>query len=253
MALSSIAVALYRVSLAATILLLMSCNAQMRTFTAQNSEPVSVNEIPKSFEPSFDPTIEKNDNSVNENSDSKNDEQLKKDSSQFSKDNTKESFIEPSTKIKTKPSNVIEAADIVMRYEGQKLKTPCNYYLQRVLEVIGFPAKDFLASEFYLYAKKYFKNYKAEKFVNNTQGSDRGRLKKYLWSFPERTAFILQWSSSLLSPHGHVAIVERVDQQLIIYQSSLNKYTARKDQTTVDRLLNGWARRELTVFSGFEE
>ena len=146
-------------------------------------------------------------------------------------------------------STFIKNADWVMTHEGKKIGTPCNFYLMRVLEVSGFPLDFFLANDFDHYAKKYFKHVQVTEFKNDRSGSDIARLKQHLWSFPERTPFILQWNG--LGMHGHIAIVERIHDQLIIYQASLNKYTARKDQTTVQTLLNGFNRRTLVVYANF--
>lgn len=148
-------------------------------------------------------------------------------------------------------SPFIKDAEWVMVHEGKKIGTPCNLYLLRVLEVAGFPNDDFLANDFDIYAKKYFKSYKAVDFKNDGLGSEIARLKNHLWSYPERMPFIMQWSRS--GVRGHIAILERIHDRLIIYQASLNKYTARKDQTTVQSLLSGFNRRTLTVYSEFKK
>lgn len=146
-------------------------------------------------------------------------------------------------------SSFIKNAEWVMTHEGKKIGTPCNLYLLRVLVVSGFPQDFFLANDFDHYAKKYFKHAQVSEFKNDHSGSDIARLKQHLWSFPERTPFILQWAG--VGMHGHIAIVERIQDQLIIYQANLNRYTARKDQTTVQNLLNGFNRRVLTVYTNF--
>ena len=146
-------------------------------------------------------------------------------------------------------STFIKNADWVMTHEGKKIGTPCNLYVMRVLEVSGFPQDFFLANNFDRYARKYFRYAQITEFKNDRSGSDIARLKQHLWSFPERTPFIFQWNG--IGMHGHIAIVERIQDQLIIYQASLDKYTARKDQTTVQTLLNGFNRRVLTVYANF--
>lgn len=146
-------------------------------------------------------------------------------------------------------SSFIKTADWVMTHEGKRIGTPCNLYVMRVLVVAGFPQDFFLANDFDHYAKKYFKHAQVTEFKNDHSGSDIARLKQHLWSFPERTPFIFQWSG--IGMHGHIAIVERIHDQLIIYQANLHRYTARKDQTTVQNLLNGFNRRVLTVYANF--
>lgn len=146
-------------------------------------------------------------------------------------------------------SKFIISAEWVMINEGKKIGTPCNFYLSRVLVLSGYSSDRFLATDFDVYAKKNLKNSQVLHFVNDGNGSEMVRLKQHLWSFPERTPFIMQWSRS--GAIGHVAIVERVGSMLIIYQASLNKYSARKDYTSISRLLSGQMRRTLSVYSGF--
>lgn len=164
----------------------------------------------------------------------------------------------PNTPIATDPakkpnvpevSQFIKNAEIVMINEGKKIGTPCNFYLSRVLEISGFSKAPFLANDFDDYAKKYFSHFRVVNFVNDFWGSDKARLKQHIWSYPERTPFVMQWSRTGF--YGHLAIVERIGDQLIVYQASLNSHTARRDQTTVDILLNGLNRRTLAVYTEF--
>lgn len=146
-------------------------------------------------------------------------------------------------------SKFIINAEWVMINEGKKIGTPCNFYLSRVLVVSGYSSNRFLATDFDIYAQKNLKNAHVVHFINDGKGSELARLKQHLWSFPQRTPLIMQWSRS--GATGHVAIVERVGNMLIIYQASLNKHTARKDYTSIHRLLTGEMRRTLSVYSGF--
>lgn len=148
-----------------------------------------------------------------------------------------------------KASPFILNAERIMITEGKKIGTPCNRYLMRVLEVSGYAKQSFLANDFDLYAKKHLKDARAIDFVNDGRQAESGRLKRHLWSYPERTPFIMQWSRT--GVRGHVAIVERIKDKLIIYQANLNKHSARKDLTTIDRLLSGYNRRTLSVYSEF--
>ncbi len=144
-------------------------------------------------------------------------------------------------------SKIITMAQKIMETEGRKLGTACNLFVHRVLQVSGFASEIFMANDFEIYAKRYFKRYKAEDFTRDSSNAEEKRLHNYIWAYPERTAFIVQWSRS--GVHGHIAFVERIGEKLVIYQSSLGSRTARKDQTTVDILLNGYNRRQLTVYS----
>ncbi|MBC7458189.1 MAG: hypothetical protein H7235_07930, partial [Bdellovibrionaceae bacterium] len=142
---------------------------------------------------------------------------------------------EPPEKVETKTeqpaaaSNFIIATYNTMVHEGKKIGAACNFYVERVLEVLGFKTVDFLANDFDLAAQKIFKSYKVVMLTNVTE------LKRHLWSYRERTGFILQWERA--GAPGHVAIVEGVGETIYIYQASLNKYTARVEKTTVVRLL----------------
>jgi len=148
-----------------------------------------------------------------------------------------------------KPSAFILNAERVMIKEGKKIGTPCNFYLMRVLQVSGYSSETFLANDFDLYAKRHLKSAQVVHFVNDGKEAESSRLKHHLWSYPERTPFIMQWSR--LGVRGHVAIVERINDRLIIYQASYKKYFPRKDQITADRLLSGFNRRTLSVYSEF--
>ncbi len=146
-------------------------------------------------------------------------------------------------------SKFIRNADYIMLTEGEKIGTPCNRYLQRVLQYSGYPPGSYLANDFNIYAAKKIPYAGIAHFVHDRNGSEIERLRRHLWSFPERTPFIMQWSRPGVP--GHLAIVERVREKLIIYQASLNKYTARKDQTTVSILLSGYNRHTLSVYANF--
>lgn len=146
-----------------------------------------------------------------------------------------------------KTSRLIYYAQLIMETEGHRLGTACNFYVHRVLQATGFVHHVYLANDFHQYAKKYFKTYKAEVFKVEGSNSDVKRLKQYLWSYPERTPFIMNWTRP--GRHGHIAIIERLNDKLVIYQASLGTKTPRKDQTTPERLLNGSGRRHLTVYS----
>lgn len=135
------------------------------------------------------------------------------------------------------------AYDVVVN-EGKKLGTACNRYVMRVLQLMGFNSRDgFVANGFDIYAKKNFKNYKAHTFSNTKE------LDLHLKSYPERTAFILQWKRA--GRHGHIAILERYNNKYFIYQSSLNSYTPKVGATTVNSLLNSSSRKNVIVYSDF--
>lgn len=147
-------------------------------------------------------------------------------------------------------SRFIKVAFWVVQNEAKKIGTPCNFYVSRVLELSGYSDNGFLANDFDIYAKKHFSTYKDEKFATTNIQSERLRLKRHLWSYPSRTPFILQWERQAPKP-GHIAIVERIGDQLVIYQASLNRHIARREQTTIDRLLSASRAPRMTVYSEF--
>ncbi len=139
-------------------------------------------------------------------------------------------------------SNLIKMAYWVVINESAKLQAACNIYVMRVLESLGFNiTQGFLANDFDLYAKKNIKNYKQVFFTETTE------LKRHLWSYPEREGFIIQWKRK--NGPGHIAIVERVGDQLYAYQASLNRYHARINETNIETLLAMNGTKGLTVFS----
>jgi len=164
---------------------------------------------------------------------------------------TKPEPIKPPVVIKSEPSEFIKIAHEVMVKEGKKIGTPCNFYVRRVLMRAGYKDEGFLANDFDVYAKKNFISYKAIDFKIDKNGTDKAELKKYIWSYPERTPFIAQWTRP--GNYGHVAIIERAGDDLVIYQASINQYTARRDLTTVDRLLSSQKRAFLTLYSEFKK
>lgn len=163
----------------------------------------------------------------------------------------------PKPSVKEKPastsgeaSRFIKVAFWVVQNEAKKIGTPCNFYVSRVLELSGYSDDGFLANDFDIYAKKHFSSYQAEKFTTSNLASERMRLKRHLWSYPARTPFIIQWERPAPKP-GHIAIVERIGDQLVVYQASLNRHIARREQTSIDRLLSTSRASRMTVYSEF--
>lgn len=150
----------------------------------------------------------------------------------------------------TEASRFIKVSFWVVQNEARKIGTPCNFYVSRVLELSGYSDDGFLANDFDLYARKHFSSYKDERFVTQNLESERRRLKRYIWSYPARTPFILQWERPRPKP-GHIAIVERIGDQLVVYQASLNRHIARREQTSIDILLSPTRGANLTVYSEF--
>ncbi len=111
----------------------------------------------------------------------------------------------------------------------------------------GFANEGFIANDFDNYAAKNFSHVRAVKFQIDNNGDSLNRLKIHIWSYPERTPFIMQWSRS--GGHGHVALLERIQDKLVIYQASLNSQYPNKRQTLLKALINKNGREHLTVYS----
>jgi len=171
--------------------------------------------------------------------------------SENKKDEEKDQVIDPPI------SEFIRIAHEVMVKEGKQIGTPCNFYLRRVLVRAGFKNEGFGANDFDVYAKENFLSYKSQDFKltrdKKANELEQGELKRYIDSYPVRTPFILQWTRPI-GKHGHVAIVERYDENtLVIYQASLNRHSANRKETTIKMLLTtAGLRSNLTVYSEFK-
>lgn len=210
-------------------LILSGCSDGLRS----NFTPESVNVVPETFEHPERDQQEGNDQDQE-------DQQTQK-----PPENTKPGTLPKNSQ--KDPSRIMYYAQKIMETEGRRLGTACNFYVHRVLQVAGFVYDVFLANDFDDYAKRYFKHYKEVDFYRDTSNAEEIRLKQHIWSYPERTPFIVNWTRA--SVHGHIAFIERIGEKLVIYQSSLGTKTPRKDQTTPEILLNGYNRRQLTVYS----
>ena len=157
----------------------------------------------------------------------------------------------PSIDTVPEASLFVKKAFWVVQNEARKIGTPCNFYVSRVLELSGYSDKSFLANDFDIYAQNHFSTYKNEIFNTANLESERLRLQRHIWSYPQRTPFIFQWERAKPKP-GHIAIVERIGDQLVVYQASLNRHIARREQTSIDRLLNHTRSARMTVYSEFE-
>lgn len=132
----------------------------------------------------------------------------------------------------------------VVNNESHKLGSACNRYLMRVLQIYGFnTGNGFVANDFDLYAKRHFEHYKTKKI---TSADD---LKRLIDTYSERTAFILQWERS--SGHGHVAILERQENNYYIYEASLNRYNPRIKKISLQSLFAPYRIGQLTVYTNF--
>ncbi len=157
----------------------------------------------------------------------------------------------PFPKSSASMSKIIQNAYLVMNSKKDVawVKTACNRYLSLVLARSGYSRDGFLANDFDIYAKKNLKQARDILFKGETNlGSELARLKQHIWSYPERTPFILQWTRPT-GRHGHVAILERIGDRLFIFQASLGAYEPRMNEIKVNTLLNSRSSRHLNVYS----
>jgi hypothetical protein len=150
-----------------------------------------------------------------------------------------------------KNSSLSEISKWVIKNEAKKIGPYCNFFVQRVLQLKGYGFYRWRANDFDTFVAKTFDSFQVETFTSQNIEIEQERLKNYIWSFPEKTDFILQWKRP--SKHGHVAILQRVGDKLIIYNASLNDYLARSKQAKVEVLLNSGRGKKyrLNVYSNF--
>jgi len=150
------------------------------------------------------------------------------------------------------PSKFIQIAQWVINNEARKLGTACNFYVSRVLEIAGYSDDSFIANDFDLYAQRNFVSYDSKSFDSNLEDVERPRLRNHIWSYPERTPFIINWERSG-GQHGHIAILERIGDQLVIFQANMNKHLPKRQQTTIENIVNYSRRAKITVYAKFRK
>lgn len=151
-----------------------------------------------------------------------------------------------------KMSKIIENAYLIMKNTKDItwIKTACNRYVSLVLARSGYSRDGFLANDFDVYAQKNLKHAKDVLFKGDVAlPAEHARLKQHIWSYPERTPFILQWTRTGPKQHGHVAILERVGDKLFIFQASLGDYDPTMNEIKVNTLLNARGSKHLNVYS----
>lgn len=150
------------------------------------------------------------------------------------------------------PSKFIQIAQWVINNEAKKLGTACNFYVSRVLEIAGYSDDSFKANDFDLYARHNFASYDAKSFDSNQEEIERPRMRDYIWSLPERTPFIVNWERSS-GRHGHIAIIERIGNQLVIFQASMNRHIPQRRQTTIENIVDYSRQAKITLYSNFRK
>ena len=156
---------------------------------------------------------------------------------------------EPKEKAPAKRS-LIEIAKWVIQNEARKVGAACNFFIQRIFTLMGFGKADWTANDFAQYVKSNFSHFRQASFYGDRGDLERKRLKEYIWSFPEKTGLIFQWKRE--SGHGHIAVVQRVDDQLVIYHASLNTFIPKAQRVSLEVLLDA-SRKNLNVFSDFKK
>jgi len=150
------------------------------------------------------------------------------------------------------PSKFIQIAQWIINNEARKLGTACNFYVSRVLEIAGYSDDSFIANDFDLYAQRNFSNYDSKSFDSNLEDVERPRMRAHIWSYPERTPFIINWERSG-GQHGHIAILERIGNQLVIFQANMNKHLPKRQQTTIENIVSYSRRAKITVYAQFRK
>ncbi len=146
---------------------------------------------------------------------------------------------------------IIKNAEYVLKKESKKagIGNACNFFLQRILELSGFSDDGYKANDFDRYANKRFTGATTAQFKVEPLRKDAKNLEKFLFSYPEGTPFILQWKTT--APNGHLAIVTRTGDQLVIYEASLGRFNAGKKLTGARKILSASARYKMIVYVNF--
>ena len=157
----------------------------------------------------------------------------------------------PEARLSRLNQRMLNNAEYVVKKERNKagIGDACNFFLQRILELSGFSDDGYIANTFDQYAKKHFTGAKTAQFKVEPLRKDAINLEKFLFSYPEGTPFILNWQKAV--GHGHLAIVTRKDNKLIIYEASLGRFKAEKKLTTVRYILSASERYKMTVYVNF--
>jgi hypothetical protein len=116
--------------------------------------------------------------------------------------------------------------------------TQCSDFVAKVLRRTGLNVPAFHANDFDKIAAKYLPEWKMTEFTTEDLANGRSSLKQYLNSFPDHTAFLVQWPRTGQS--GHVAIVEKLaNDSFMIYQAQGGLNTPYAKATKVEGLLYG--------------
>jgi len=148
--------------------------------------------------------------------------------------------------------SLIQVGRWVIKNEARKVGPACNFFIQRVFFLMGFGRSSWLANDFDSYVKKSFTSYDQEVFHPHSPASDRNQLQKFLGSLSEGEGVVLQWKRK--SGPGHVAILHRIDRQLVIYHASLNRFIPKAQVVKLDVLLpRSRGAYTLNIFSHFRK
>lgn len=148
--------------------------------------------------------------------------------------------------------SLVEIGHWVIQNEAKKVGAACNFYIQRVFALMGFGKSSWLANNFDSFVEKRFSHYKKEVFKYDSRGAEQARLKKYLGALDEYEGVVVQWKRKV-GP-GHVAIVHRVKDQLVMYHASLNRFRPKAQTVEIKTLLHKpWVGYTLNVFSDFQD
>lgn len=132
-------------------------------------------------------------------------------------------------------NSLVDVGRWVIMYEARKVGPACNFYIQRVFQLLGFGRGSWLANDFDRYVKDNFKSYTKEAFKINSRVNDQNRLKSYLMKFPEKKGVVLQWERN--RGPGHVAILHRIRNEFVIFHASLNKFNAKAQKADIPNIL----------------
>jgi hypothetical protein len=97
-------------------------------------------------------------------------------------------------------------------------QTACSIYLTDVLNFAGFSVGQFVSNDFDKAMRAHLPSWQMAQFTTDNPGADQARLRLFLNSAPDGTAFLAQWTRN--GESGHVALIEKAaNDQYLIYQA----------------------------------
>lgn len=140
---------------------------------------------------------------------------------------------------------VVKMAVIAKAFKEQGVKiyeNACNFYVRAVLSLAGYTqgGHGVPSNKFHQVFQKNTQGLQQweERTYSFNNASDLNRLKKDLSSIPQAHAVVAQVDRTSIGRRGHTGILVVENDQLVIYDSSLNDFGPRRTVVRAENLLN---------------